>query len=96
MDKNRPESTLESALQIRLASESILRESLEEKNARLRDLAEILKQRNLHIQALQEQIRSLRDIVSTHIDPRFWIGFPIGLFDEPRRNDSPERRHNDR
>ena len=83
--------------EVRLAIESILRESLDEKNAHIRALVEFLEERNARIRALEEEIRALRGVVSTtHLDPRFWIGFPIGLFDEPWGCGQPEKRRKGR
>ncbi len=63
--------SLNLAREVRLAIESILRESLEERNRR--------------IQALEDEIRALRNIVSTiQMDSRFWVGLPIGFCDDTR------------
>lgn len=85
----------DSALEIRLAEQTILRESLGEKNARIKTLTDRVEERNARIRVLEEEIRALRGVVSTiHLDPRFWIGFPIGLSDEPWNCQNPERRKN--
>lgn len=74
-----------------------IKDSIEERDVRIKKLEELLEVRNVHIRALEEEIRALRGVVSaTNRDPRFWMGFPIGLFDEPWDSGCPDRRKNDR
>lgn len=57
--------------------ETILNESLREKNQRIR--------------ALEEEIESLRNVVSRfHLDSRFWVGKPIGMRGNQTRRENRE------
>jgi hypothetical protein len=96
-NQNNENSRLEDCRHYHLAVESILRESIAGKQARIDFLTELLRERNARIRALTDQIRVLRSAISgNHLDPRFWMGFPIGLFDDPWECDQPDKRQQPR
>jgi hypothetical protein len=71
------------------------RQARNQQHHRIQSLLNIIEDRDARIRVLEAEIRALRGVVATmNLDPRFWIGLPIGACDERKgvaREDPPKR-----